>query len=378
VGILHYLDVALVIVQMIVINLYTTFQLSKNRMSKTANVFIMSIFTVFYFYIVYINLEVIERFDSFRGNGLFLGLIALYIIPTLFLLNQPKLVTITIFISAWIYSFLVFAFSVRIASVFSNYDRQLVVLISQSILYILSYTKMYKLLRDKFVYTMWNSNNRIIKQLFMLSFSLLLLIAIVNYIFIEGISTSIGFLILFLIASIALLSFNLAFNFSRVSESADEFYKKSRTDTLTGLKNREALISDLKEKISMKKPFNLVFLDLDNFKLVNDVYGHNKGDEYLIDFSKEILKKFKRTDFYRLSGDEFVLISNGIKSESTCIEINTLKYKTSGLGIEFLGLSSGYAHYPDDAENISQLLSLADERMYQIKKIKHKNSLLNL
>lgn len=87
----------------------------------------------------------------------------------------------------------------------------------------------------------------------------------------------------------------------------------SLTDELTGLYNKRFFKKQLKIEISRAKrtgqPFCLMFIDLDNFKSINDTFGHVKGDEFLINLSNRICQKIRPTDFAcRYGGDEFVII----------------------------------------------------------------------
>lgn len=366
-----YFYVAMVVIQMIVINLYITFKLSRTKYSRAVNIMVMSIYSALLFYAVHIGFNTLNNIDNFQGNGLLLWLVSAYVIPLLFLLNQPIKITITMFISTWVYTYIIFALSVRFGHIFNGNNFQLIVLLSQTLLHAISIKKIYILLSNQFTYTLWNSNERIISHMLSLSLSLLSLVAISNYTFIEGISTINGLIILFVIISISLLSYNLAFQFSRVNEDAEVFLKKSRTDTLTGLKNRQALLDDVTYKINKGLPFNLIFLDLDNFKSINDVFGHAKGDEYLINFTKEMLKRYYRNNFYRISGDEFVVIIDGDKIDNDKLEIENIEYTNEITGLRFLGLSAGTSHFPTDSKSLSDLLSTADYNMYQKKKIKH-------
>lgn len=88
----------------------------------------------------------------------------------------------------------------------------------------------------------------------------------------------------------------------------DELTKMFYTDTLTGLPNRRALVESKKEK----RKFSLLLINIDNFSQINDLYGEKFGDKVLIkfaDFLQENLKKNPECKLFRLSGDEFVLLT---------------------------------------------------------------------
>ena len=80
-------------------------------------------------------------------------------------------------------------------------------------------------------------------------------------------------------------------------------------DSLTGLKNRNSLFHDAQELIRKNQRFYLIFIDLDCFKQVNDLYGHLAGDEYLCVFAGKTEKFLKNQGMlYRMSGDEFICL----------------------------------------------------------------------
>ena len=84
-------------------------------------------------------------------------------------------------------------------------------------------------------------------------------------------------------------------------------------DELTNIKNRKAYNEKLKEDLSLKKrystPFCMLILDIDNFKEINDFYGHKMGDKVLIELSKLIENNIRENDYlYRIGGEEFVII----------------------------------------------------------------------
>jgi diguanylate cyclase (GGDEF)-like protein len=160
----------------------------------------------------------------------------------------------------------------------------------------------------------------------------------------------------------------------------DQTFKKAIVDPLTGLYNRLYFLEVTKKsfKRAKRKDENiiLVFLDLDNFKYVNDNYGHEKGDEILKEVAKTLKNMFREYDMIvRYGGDEFVIfaemsindianIDDLLKSFKNRIEKKFKKY--------ILSVSYGIAVFPFDADNIKDLLNIADERMYKQKKQKKK------
>ena len=119
-----------------------------------------------------------------------------------------------------------------------------------------------------------------------------------------------------------------------------------------------------------KKGFCMLFIDLDNFKEVNDTFGHLKGDEVLKTIADKI-KRFLRNDDYliRYGGDEFVVLIGGDDTEL----LNIVDRISDELSLDVDGIrvyaSIGYACFPVDGKELSTLIQKADERMYRMKNL---------
>jgi diguanylate cyclase (GGDEF)-like protein len=167
-----------------------------------------------------------------------------------------------------------------------------------------------------------------------------------------------------------------------------ETYKISITDGLTGLYNRhyamERLNQELERSLREKTPITLIMFDLDNFKNINDKYGHFKGDEILKKVGKILKNSFRKYDIVsRMGGDEFLAIVFQDKSyiEDKLKEIR--KQIESLFPQENLSVSFGVAIFPDDLGNLSsynndlellkkKIIEIADNRMYQNKRERKK------
>ncbi len=154
-------------------------------------------------------------------------------------------------------------------------------------------------------------------------------------------------------------------------------------DVLTNLPNRNRLNEQLTEDIQCSKRYNtygaLLFIDLDDFKKINDTMGHSVGDKLLLDVSKKMKNQIRKSEtLARLGGDEFVLsvpnISKDIdvtKSHAAELAnriINSIRDPIRLKNSEFLiSASIGIAVYPDESEDADELLRFADTAMYQAK-----------
>jgi len=156
-------------------------------------------------------------------------------------------------------------------------------------------------------------------------------------------------------------------------------------DNLTGLPNRKMFMDELtliiKKSKKSKSEFAVVFIDLDNFKRINDTMGHYIGDLYLCEISKRFTALINERDILgRLSGDEFAMIVRRYSDKNTLFKyieslknsfgdsfsLESYKFKSSA--------SFGVSIFPKDAEDAIELLKLADKALYRVKE-KGKNGI---
>jgi diguanylate cyclase (GGDEF)-like protein len=117
-----------------------------------------------------------------------------------------------------------------------------------------------------------------------------------------------------------------------------------------------------------------MYIDLDNFKPVNDRLGHEAGDHVLKSIAQRLLGTIRKTDFAaRIGGDEFVVVLENIekRADIETVAQGILKSLKSPIAFEGhacgVGASIGIAVYPDDAEDRDALTRAADEVMYRVK-----------
>ncbi len=159
----------------------------------------------------------------------------------------------------------------------------------------------------------------------------------------------------------------------------EELVQLAITDPLTSVKNRRALIEGLDlsmEHADRTKLFCAVLvIDIDNFKQINDLLGHDAGDELLIRVAEQISETVRRTDIVgRLGGDEFAVIATNLPSPRGAMELAQKIAKAisrvtrlDGRPID-IGSSIGIALYPSGAVNSGDMLTHADLAMYKAKK----------
>lgn len=153
-------------------------------------------------------------------------------------------------------------------------------------------------------------------------------------------------------------------------------------DALTGLHNRKAFHEKLEEVLKDAKRYgverSILYIDLDHFKKVNDVYGHELGDKLLVQVADRLRKTLRETDYIsRLGGDEFTVILGGIiRSDPVRVAQRILKslsmpYDVHGVIIDFVTPSIGISTFPDDGHDVDTLLKHADCAMYEAKQTRN-------
>ncbi len=154
-------------------------------------------------------------------------------------------------------------------------------------------------------------------------------------------------------------------------------------DGLTGLPNRNLFEDRLSHAIThaarASRMVAVIFLDLDQFKMVNDSLGHDQGDILLCIVSGRLQEMVRASDTVaRLGGDEFVIVLPNLESEEDAIQIANKIMKSFELPVAlrqqefYMGGSIGIAMFPKDGQNISQLVKNADTAMYRSKELGRK------
>ncbi|HBT33564.1 MAG TPA: hypothetical protein DEB15_12420 [Pusillimonas sp.] len=165
---------------------------------------------------------------------------------------------------------------------------------------------------------------------------------------------------------------------SHMKASEEIIWRQANFDALTGLPNRRMFFDRLEHEIRRTQRygngFALVFIDLDEFKEINDSYGHQAGDEALVVVTDRLKSAVRASDTVaRLGGDEFTLILGDVAQKSDVI---TVLRKVSSVLLQPIQLKSatvrisasmGIAFCPEDADTSDDLLNKADRAMYNAK-----------
>lgn len=155
-------------------------------------------------------------------------------------------------------------------------------------------------------------------------------------------------------------------------------------DELTQLPNRKLLFKQCNDLIKANRKFALIFVDLNKFKYINDVFGHSSGDQVLVEFSNRLKKCLKGKGIVsRYSGDEFIIIySNYIDNNELEAFYNNVILKEFKEPIifnnnkVFMDFAAGVSVYPKDGNNFNDLINKSDFMMYSSKKNNKRAKLL--
>lgn len=158
-----------------------------------------------------------------------------------------------------------------------------------------------------------------------------------------------------------------------VENYTEQLRHLSRTDSLTGLYNHATFYERLAEELNRarryKAPLSIVFIDLDNFKSVNDTRGHQFGDYLLVQCAEWLRAELRQTDVIcRYGGDEFAVILPQTTSADGCIMMARLADGFKEFGVRegappSFGMCFGLAAHPEDDGTMTRMVKVADQRL---------------
>ena len=176
---------------------------------------------------------------------------------------------------------------------------------------------------------------------------------------------------------LVLLFTAMSYMLLRLVEAKRMFSHMSLMDGLTGLGNKRSFDHSLEHLVQEGSSFGLCYIDVNHFKAVNDRFGHNVGDVLLKTVAKRIQENTNYPAF-RIGGDEFVILVDEDVEEARYQQFKENIDQAFAKRVRCLDqklhitVSLGFARYPEDGQDVQQVIALADQRMYADKEIKHK------
>lgn len=166
----------------------------------------------------------------------------------------------------------------------------------------------------------------------------------------------------------------VAFLLAQLRGLLHEEHQMARTDELTGVANNRSFLEAASLELARQRryyhPLSLAFLDCDNFKRVNDFYGHAKGDELLRRLALTITQTLREVDVVaRLGGDEFAILLPESDQKAAAYVVRKLRNALKPVGEQYsVTFSMGIVTYLQPADSVDQMLRAADKVMYEVKR----------
>lgn len=178
-----------------------------------------------------------------------------------------------------------------------------------------------------------------------------------------------------LLSIVVIVLLALSINITLILNQSDIYKKETRVDALTHIPNEKTELMWLMDLENNDKPYIIFYIDINNFKEVNDNFGHDAGDEMLQKLARLLSLSVSQDDLVsRIHGDEFSIIMQGYYTKNRALEIQEriLSIVNSNINIQGkeipMSVSMGFAIVPDDTKRYDEAIKIADMRMYQFKK----------
>ncbi len=182
--------------------------------------------------------------------------------------------------------------------------------------------------------------------------------------------------ILIVVLTISVLFAMVVAAYTSLQANAKELEVLSYRDALTNLYNPRSYQEHMEELTKKKLPFGLIYIDLNDFKQVNDTYGHDTGDMLLNIVAKRIQNSIREKDkAFRIGGDEFVVVIHGSHDRKfyegviARVRENVARDVVIGELTLTASISAGYARCPEDGTRFEEIVEKADSAMYYNKRL---------
>ncbi|MCF7924858.1 MAG: GGDEF domain-containing protein [Candidatus Izimaplasma sp.] len=355
---------AIIVYEVLIINLLLTHLILKRKYDTYVIVIALLTFTIAFSIIVKLTIPS----EVSRAWTMLLGVI--YIIPLSLLYKDALLKKVIVMTLCWSYSLFLSSIAYIITTSIYGTHLEPLMIILQTIFIVLTIPFLLPYIHKFLIFVLHNLDKK--------SNVVLIIMGVVNF---SGLMAARYFIpytnpILFLVIVISfglttILVNVLLYDSIQKTKRVKTLHNIAYKDFLTGVKNRHSLFLDAGLLIQEERQFQLIFMDLDNLKKINDEFSHQIGDEYLKTFVARVIKAIgSRGTLYRMSGDEFIcIIHKAYSDEELALFVESIHYRASEV-TQFNGVSIGSVLFPKDAITIDELIHKADNLMYKDKRSK--------
>lgn len=360
------------------LNIMANHMLLIRRKSIRYSLAIFFLNTLFVFCTGYLANENIQDPITLELTLTFLGF--LYIAYICLVFSESAAKKIFTMFSIWVFSFISFFVAVQVVVLFPGIVAvehiQVFVWVIRLSIQIILMAATYFWLSKPYKKVIRIVPDKIINFMSLYPITAFLLLKTTSFVSFDD-SASILVMLLFIVFII--LGYIIAFAGICASSTVELQRYMANYDSLTGIANRANIMNQLARTIELsnrsKLKFALFVCDLDDFKKINDEYGHIIGDKALKYAAQAVRKVLRNTDSIgRFGGDEFLIIQQFIKDKSDIevligriFEELEVPVKINGIEIQ-IKLSIGVSIYPDDTSDFEALINQADRAMYEAKK----------
>lgn len=311
--------------------------------------------------------------NEIQGDGRFTVVGFIYIIPLKILYEEKLDVMILNICMSWIYTLGVQSVSIQAAHFLSSADYDITVVLIETILFLVTFFPFRKHMIPGFSYIIQQISGvgkNLFRHLEISIFLNFMILNIIHQIFLNNdrYLLQIAVLVIYLIS--AYILYGIVYEVIRSTVKVGELKRTAAEDPLTGLGNRSRLIKDMNRLIEDNQTFSVIFLDLDRFKDINDMYGHDMGDRYLMHFGKVFSEELGENGrLYRYAGDEFAAVYYGRLDDERLGRMTDCSSWGKDAPCGFNQVSAGMVVCtpPYDVADPDRIVKLADVRMYRDK-----------
>lgn len=355
-------------IEVLIINLVTLNHCFKRKYSLPKTIAALCIFTVFCVFP-----WTLPAREIFSGNGRFSILGFIYIIPIKLLYDEKLEMLFLSMCMSWTYTMGIMAISTQAAYCLGDLNHDLSLLFIETLLFLITFIPFKRSMIPQYFYILRSPHKVPKTQFAYLKINIYLhffTLFMLHLVFLGSGAHGLQIAILVLLLASNCLFYRIVYAVISSSVQISELKKTVSNDALTGLGNRTKAIKDMRSHMEANRVFSILFLDLDRFKLVNDQYGHDVGDRYLIHFGKVFSEALNgRGTLYRYAGDEFVALCDGELTEEMVSSMTQCKNWDEGAPCAFNRVSAGLVvcKPPYACDDPNDLLRRADSLMYRNK-----------